>query len=192
MFWAMRRRRPTTLIVSTAVLGTLPNPLDGASGRRSIKASRSSWVIRSAGPEPRTKRKSTPASRAFMRTAGDASGFSPAGRGGAACASGVRNSAGRSRSGAVPGGASACSSGAGATDFGLTLGAGAASFSVAAARDFGAVGAAESGSPGASMRTSSAPTASTSPTAPPRASTLPATGVGISTVALSVITAATT
>ena len=39
---------------------------------------------------------------------------------------------------------------------------------------------------------SSEPTASTSPTAPPSASTLPATGVGISTVALSVITAATT
>ena len=52
--------------------------------------------------------------------------------------------------------------------------------------------AAESGRPGASMRMSSEPTASTSPTAPPSASTLPATGVGMSTVALSVMTAATT
>ena len=33
--------------------------------------------MRPAGPEPRTKRRSTPASRAFMRTAGEASGFSP-------------------------------------------------------------------------------------------------------------------
>ena len=62
-----------------------PSPFDGASGGRAMKASRSSWVMRPAGPEPRTKRKSTPASRAFMRTAGEASGFSPAGRGGAAC-----------------------------------------------------------------------------------------------------------
>ena len=42
------------------------------------------------------------------------------------------------------------------------------------------------------MRMSSDPTASTSPTAPPNKNTVPATGVGISTVALSVITEATT
>ena len=41
-----------------------------------------------------------------------------------------------------------------------------------------------------SRRTSSAPTASTLPTSPPSATTVPATGDGISTVALSVITAA--
>jgi hypothetical protein len=40
------------------------------------------------------------------------------------------------------------------------------------------------------MRTSSPPTASICPTSPPSASTFPATGEGISTVALSVITSA--
>ena len=43
-----------------------------------------------------------------------------------------------------------------------------------------------------SMRISSAPTASICPTSPPSASTWPATGDGISTVALSVITSAST
>ena len=83
MLWAMRRRMPTTLMVSTAVLGALPAPFAGASGGRAMKASRSSWVMRCSGPEPRTKRRSTPASRAFRRTAGEASGFSPGGRDGA-------------------------------------------------------------------------------------------------------------
>ena len=45
------------------------------------KASRSSWVMRPAGPVPGTWRRSTPASRALRRTAGAARGFSPAGRG---------------------------------------------------------------------------------------------------------------
>ena len=39
------------------------------------KASRSSWVMRPAGPLPRTWRRSTPASRARRRTAGEASGL---------------------------------------------------------------------------------------------------------------------
>ena len=46
--------------------------------------------------------------------------------------------------------------------------------------------------PSTSMRISSLPTAITSPGWPPRANTLPLTGEGISTVALSVMTSATT
>ena len=45
-------------------------------------------VMRPAGPEPRTNRRSTPASRAFRRTAGEASGFSPGGRGAPVCRAG--------------------------------------------------------------------------------------------------------
>ena len=54
-------------------------PGDLRSARRN--ASRSSWVMRPAGPVPATWRRSMPASRARSRTAGEASGFSPAGRG---------------------------------------------------------------------------------------------------------------
>ena len=81
MFCAMRRRMPTILTVSTARFGCRPGPLAGASGGWAMKASRSSWVMRPAGPVPCTKRRSTPASRARRRTAGEASGFSPVGRG---------------------------------------------------------------------------------------------------------------
>src|SRR5690606_22284685 len=42
--------------------------------------SRSSCVIRPAGPEPWTRRRSMPASFARRRTAGEASGRSPSGR----------------------------------------------------------------------------------------------------------------
>ena len=141
--------------------------------------------MRPAGPEPRTNRRSTPASRAFKRTAGEASGFSPGGRGAPVCRAG---GGGALRDACCAGSSERGFAGLGSTGSGSTrAGAG----STCCGRDFGAVGRSESGRPGASMRMSSAPTASTSPTAPPSASTLPATGVGISTVALSVMTAAT-
>src|ERR1700722_15187246 len=142
--------------------------------------------MRPAGPEPCTNLRSTPASRALGRTAGAASGFSPGGRGAPVFGSGWRPAAFWSSDGRG-GGLAADASGAGS---GLALGGGGGS--CCCGRDFGAAGRSESGMPGASMRISSAPTASTSPTAPPSASTLPATGVGISTVALSVMTPATT
>src|SRR5208337_607694 len=92
------------------------------------------------------------------------------------------------------GGASACDFAA--TGAGTPTGAAAARAGAAAAAAFatplGGGGGGESGRPGASMRMSSAPTASTSPIPPPSLTTVPATGDGISTVALSVITAATT
>ena len=77
----MRRRRPMILTVSTSVLATRLAGIP-AFGPPRRKASRSSWPIRPAGPVPRTWRRSTPASRARRRTAGEAIGFSPGGRGG--------------------------------------------------------------------------------------------------------------
>ncbi len=191
MLWAMRRRMPTIRIVSTAMLGWRPGPFAGASGGCATKASRSSWVTRPAGPVPRTKRRSTPASSALRRTAGEASGFSPGGRGaprGGGWATRGRGGGAGLRS------ASSLASGPGAAPAGASEG-GASRVACAAAAAFGAPfgggAGAESGIPGASMRTSSEPTGSTSPTAPPSATTVPATGVGISTVALSVMTATT-
>ena len=56
----------------------LPSP---ACGPRVRNASMSSCMMRPAGPLPATWRRSTPASRARSRTAGDASGLSPSARG---------------------------------------------------------------------------------------------------------------
>ena len=232
MFCAMRRRMPTILTVSTARFGWRPGLFAGASGGWAMKASRSSWVMRPAGPAPCTKRKSTPASRALSRTAGEASGFSPVGRGAPRGGGGgttgrcegadfARSTAGCSaaadREDAVPAasGGRASLGPAAAAALAIPFGVGEGSFRSTAAcsaagldaADSGASGGrasrapaavatpfrgGESGMPGASMRISSAPTASTSPTDPPSATTEPATGAGISTVALSVITAATT
>ena len=71
-------------------------------------------------------------------------------------------------------------------------GTAAAGFSAGAATTASRGAAATSSlpSPATSRRTSSAPTARTPPTSAPRATTVPATGEGISTVALSVMTAA--
>ena len=80
IFWAMRRRRPTILMVSTSVLATRAAACRRAAAPRR-KASRSSWLMRPAGPLPRTWRRSTPASRARRRTAGEAIGLAIAGRG---------------------------------------------------------------------------------------------------------------
>src|SRR5260370_18659273 len=96
----MPRRRPIILTVSTSVLATLAAAIPAFAPPRR-KASRSSWPIRPTGPVPRTWRRSTPASRARRRTAGEAIGFSPGGRGGP---SGARVTGGEGRDGAAGGG----------------------------------------------------------------------------------------
>src|SRR5882757_6896431 len=172
----MRRRRPMILTVSTSVLAARAADIP-ALGAPRRKASRSSWAMRPAGPVPRTWRRSTPASRARRRTAGEAIGFSPGARGGPI---GAR----------VTGGGGADGTAAG---WGAGVGIGAAGFSTgacAAAASRGAAATSSLPSPATSSRTSSAPTARTLPTSAPSATTVPATGDGISTVALSVITAA--
>ena len=62
----MRRRSPTTLISSTGVLRE-GREAPATCGPCAKKASRSSCVIRPAGPVPGTWRRSTPASRALRR-----------------------------------------------------------------------------------------------------------------------------
>ena len=75
IFSAILRRRPTTLISSTVSLGA------GAAGRCGLAAPAEGrrrdprGVMRPAGPVPLTCRRSMPASRARSRTAGEASGF---------------------------------------------------------------------------------------------------------------------
>ena len=184
MFWAMRRRKPTTLIVSTRGVG-----LPGSASRRRLRRTGDIGVEIVVGDAPRRSRAADEAqidarltrlvgARRARRAASrpPSSAARPAAEGAAEAAA--------ARRGVPPGGrrtAAAASAAAGAT-----VGAGWLRAGVRAA------GRGESGRPGASMRMSSAPTASTSPTAPPSAMTAPATGVGISTVALSVITEATT
>ena len=80
IFSAILRRSPTTLMSSTASLRARPDAF-ATCGPRARKASMSSWLMRPAGPVPATCRRSMPASLARSRTAGDASGFSPSGRG---------------------------------------------------------------------------------------------------------------
>ena len=136
--------------------------------------------MRPAGPVPRTWRRSMPASRARRRTAGEASGFSPGGRGGPSGARATGAAARRRRrlGGLRAGGDGRCAAAAPAAAAAgrRCFARRGRHFGIALARDLQA--------------TSSAPTASTLPTSPPSATTLPATGEGISTVALSVMTAA--
>ena len=129
-------------------------------------ASRSARVMRPAGPLPATVVRSTPASRALMRTAGLASGRRPGTRG--------VTGAGGAAAGAGAGAGSGAAAGAGAAS---GSGAGAAA-SVAEALP----------SPSTSNSMHIAPTGRMSPTSPMRLTTTPLTGEGISTVALSVIT----
>src|SRR5436190_2492726 len=171
----MRRRKQMILTVSTPVLAARPTDV-AAFGAPRTKASRSSWPIRPAGPVPRTWRRSTPASRARRRTAGDASGFSPGGRGGP--------------TGARLAGASGAVGTLGAEDRGTAAITGAVGRSAGGGASRGAATTSSLPSPATSRRTSSAPTATTPPTSAPSATTVPATGDGISTVALSVMTAA--
>ncbi len=138
--------------------------------------------MRPAVPLPGTNCNSIPRSQARRRTAGEAMGLS---RGwGVVCATAAGAGAVDGAAGLAPGALAA----AGAA--GLAAAAGAAG--VAGARVAAAVAARlrTLPAPSTSMRMSSLPTAITSPSLPPSASTVPATGEGISTVALSVITSA--
>ena len=184
IFSAIRRRRPTTLIVLDRGASRCSAGDGAARGPRARKASRSSWVMRPAGPVPGTWRRSMPASRARRRTAGEASGLLALGRG-------------------APRGLGA----AGAGD----RRCGARRPSAAGGRRRRRVRAARlrrrrSRRRGSAARRrrrpslagdlragpASEPTATMSPTSAPSQRTLPSTGEGISTVALSVITAAST
>src|SRR4051794_587380 len=199
----MRRRSPMTFTSSTAVLATRPGAAGPAAPRR--KASRSSWVMRPTGPGPRTWRRSTPASNARRRTAGEAIGFSPGGRGGPNDAA----RGGRRAAGAAGGVGRGSGAGSGCRDAGLAgvfgsrpsaagsrseasvpAAALCAAFTASLAAMPGS-GADTAPSPPVSRRNSSAPTARTWPDSAPSAVTTPSAGEGISTVALSVITAAT-
>src|SRR3954447_11231024 len=176
----MRRRSPTILMVSTLVFATRAAPPAAVPPAPRRKALRSSWEMRPAGPLPLTWRRSTPASRARRRTAGEAIGLAIAGRGKEGGTASARTTG---FGGAV--GRGAFSATAGSAFFGSRGGS-------AAAAGLGVATTSSLPAPATSRRTSAAPTASTLPTSPPRATTVPATGDGISTVALSVMTAART
>lgn len=144
-------------------------------------------MIRPAGPVPRTRRRSTPASRARSRTDGVASGFSPSWRTGPAPEN-ARPALSRFGAAAF-GGTGVCNrTGVSGTDAACGLAvstAAGAGFSPACSTGFSSVVP-----PSISKRTSSEPTAIFSPTSPLMAMTLPPRDDGISTVALSVMTAA--
>ena len=107
----------------------------------------------------------------------------PRGRGGVCTtAAGAGDTAGGA--GLVPGALAAT----GSTRLAAAAGTGCAAGARVAAAVLSA--AATLPAPSTSMRMSSLPTAITSPGLPPSASTVPATGEGISTIALSVITSA--
>src|SRR6185437_5192385 len=127
--------------------------------------------MRPAGPEPWTRRSSIPASRARSRTAGEASGLSVVAPG---LAVGCRRGAITAGSAIGAKVARLASSGVGAD--------------LSAVRD-GFVSVDASVFASTLRRTKSEPIASTSPTLPASQTTSPSTGEGISTVALSVITA---
>ena len=129
-----------------------------------------------------------PASRARRRTAGDATGLTAPAR---AVARGAgRGSAGCARRGAGVGDMTGVVLRSGlAVARGFAAGAGFAT-SVAAERGCGCAALAASRSPGTFRRTRSDPTATLSPISAPSQMISPSTGEGISTVALSVITAA--
>src|SRR5690606_20513338 len=189
IFSAILRRRPTTLTSSIAVLGrkvvaTGVLPL-------AMKASRSSWLMRPAGPVPATWRRSTPASFALRRTAGEASGCSPSGRGAPVmpCAAAAVFFAGSA-------GAGLGAAGLGDAGGGVSSGCPAAAVagfassargSAAAGSGFPSAGAAL---PAVSILIRAEPTATVSPISAPSHEIVPSTGEGISTVALSVMTAA--
>src|ERR1035437_8220426 len=151
--------------------------------------------MRPAGPVPGTCRRSAPASRALRRTAGAARGFSPSGRG--APPANCRNGAARvGRSVADPGRAVAVGTRSSESPTGRFADGADSAVSAAGAFALGAtrapVGAELLYSPRTFRRTRSEPTATTSPTSAPSQTISPSTGEGISTVVLSVITAART
>ena len=144
--------------------------------------------MRPAGPVPATWRRSTPASLARRRTAGEASGFSPSARGapaGAAGRAGAFGGRGRCRLWRRLGGLCRC----------LRRGLGRSRRGrLRRLRPAPALRArppaAALPSPATFSRTIGEPTATVSPISAPSHSTSPSTGDGISTVALSVMTAA--
>src|SRR5450830_735488 len=149
--------------------------------------------MRPAGPVPGTCRRSTPASRALRRTAGAARGFSPSGRG--APRANRRNGAVRvNRPVADPGKAVAAGARSNESPTGRFANGADTAVSAAGAFALGAtcasVGAELLSSPRTFRRTRSEPTATTSPISAPSQTISPSTGEGISTVALSVMTAA--
>ena len=148
-------------------------------------------MTRPAVPLPGTNCSSMPRSQARRRTAGDAIGLSPGGRDAGATAT---------DSVARGGGRGPALQRAPARPVPRCAGRGAASLPGGCARRRRrrrgrrppAALPSALPAPATSMRISSLPTAITWPTLPPSASTVPATGEGISTVALSVITSART
>src|SRR5271166_125502 len=188
IFSATLRRSPVTLMASTEVLARRIGVLADV-GPWEKNASRSSCVMRPAGPVPGTWRRSTPASRARRRTAGAAMGFSPSGRGGP-CKNCCREAVGAGLLVLDTGEASARFSEPAMRGSGVSVGsvpsaAGASCGDVCSPIAVGVLP-----SPGALRRTRSEPTATTSPTSAPSQTISPEIGDGISTVALSVITAA--
>src|SRR3954451_23565671 len=161
--------------------------------------------MRPTGPVPWTWRRSTPASNARRRTAGEAIGFSPGGRGGPndAARGGGRGAGAGGGVGRGSGAGSGCRGAGLAGVFGSRPSAAgsrseasvpAAALCAASTASLAAMpgsGADTAPSPPVSRRNSSAPTARTWPDSAPSAVTTPSAGEGISTVALSVITAAT-
>ena len=155
--------------------------------------STSARVTRPRGPEPRTSESSTPISRASLRVAGEARTDSEpsalvlrAGAGAATIAAGAATIAtGAVTFGAGGAGAAAAAGAAAGVGFGAsTFAAGAAAAGVAAA-----AGAAVAAPPAVSMETSIPPTLTICPAGAPSYRMRPAFGEGISTVALSVMTA---
>ena len=80
IFWAMRRRRPTTLMVSTAALATRAAAARRGAGRAAQEGVEVVVADAAGRAAAAHLRRSTPASRARRRTAGEASGFSPIAR----------------------------------------------------------------------------------------------------------------
>ena len=161
--------------------GHAASPPDGpACGAARRKASRSSWVMRPAGPVPRTWRRSMPArARAGAPPARPAASRRPAAAAPAIAARGRRDGLGRRRTAPPP-----------------LLRAPASACARTARRRWRRWPHAVLRSPPRCLRPPppGAPARrrprARSPTSPPSATTVPATGDGISTVALSVITSA--
>ncbi len=184
---AILRRSPITLISLIEVSATYP-AVCGEPPASSLKyASMSSCVIRPAGPVPRTRLRSMPASRARSLTEGVASGFSPSARTGPAPVK-VRFMASRLGAAGFSGTGVCKRTGAASSAFALggSTDADGSVFTDSGFTDSCLLSAA----PSISSRTSSEPTAIFSPISPLVSTTLPARDDGISTVALSVITAA--
>ena len=182
IFCAILRRSPTMRIDSSscrsANAGTSGRAGCGAVGARvGGVLSRSACRMRPPAPLGVTRCRSMPSSQARRRTAGEAIGLSLS-----ISLSPSPLLMSLSRAGPA--------TGVGGLAAGATAGAAAGAMGAGAA--FAGGSPLASPAPATSKRISSEPTAITSPTSPPSASTLPTTGDGISTVALSVITSAST